>query len=182
MKKVKFVRRYILGNVPNNPYFNEKTFVGFDGYYKNNPYYQCANWYAGRTCEIAERKCFWYKFKEHDERLENESPSDCEIPAFLVRSGYPTSCEIYKLTNWPKTTKQSEARLGDAVCYGTDWGKGYGHVRIIEAMDDKFFYCSGGNEDCKGTVKFDIKIKREDGGGECATGLMGFVHNPFLEF
>ena len=64
------------------------------------------------------------------------------------------------------------------MCYGCSWGGGYGHVRIIEAIDDNYFYCSGGNEDGNGLIKYNIKISKQNGGS--ANGLMGYIHNPFL--
>ena len=46
-------------------------------------------------------------------------------------------------------------------------------------MDKDYFYCSGGNEET-GKTGFFIRVKRVDGSGDALTGLVGYIHNPFL--
>ena len=44
-------------------------------------------------------------------------------------------------------------RKGCVTCHnGANLGGGYGHVRVVEKIDDNYFYCSGGNEDGKGLL------------------------------
>ena len=128
----------------------------------------------GRTCELAEEKCTYY-----DRNGLSEKRSDCRIPFNRSRSGYGNAIEWWNDTAWKKTTKQSEAKLGDIIVYGAGWGNGNGHVRIIEKMDKDYFYCSGGNEE-SGKAQFFIRVKRIDGSGDDLTGLVGYIHNPFL--
>lgn len=170
----KFVQRAGGADLNTNPYFNSATFVGAGGYYKGNNYYECVNYAMGRTCELAEEKCTYY-----DRNGLFEKRSDCRIPFNKSRSGYGNAIEWWNDTAWPKTTKENEAKLGDIIVYGKEWGNGHGHVRIIEKMDNDYFYCSGGNEE-SGKAQFFIRVKRIDGSGDSLTGLVGYIHNPFL--
>lgn len=173
-----FVRRTILGNIPNSPYYNEDTFVGQGGHYKDNKWYQCMNGMVGRECELAEEKITYFPSIK-------EKPEDVKYQ-FCNRSGYPNAIELWNKILWNKTTKASEVKLGDVVMYGTGYGwdkvnKQYlGHVRVIEAIEDDYFICSGANEDSKGNFRFDIKIPKQDGSGDKLEGLIGYAHNPYL--
>ena len=170
----KFMQRAGGADLNINPYYNSATFVGAGGYYKGNNNYECVNYAIGRTCELAEEKCTYY-----DRNGLSEKRSDCRIPFNRSRSGYGNAIEWWNDTAWEKTTKQSEAKLGDIIVYGAGWGNGNGHVRIIEKMDKDYFYCSGGNEET-GKAQFFIRVKRIDGSGDDLTGLVGYIHNPFL--
>ena len=172
----KFVRRTILGNIPTNEYYNKNIYCGKYPY--NTPYIRDCTLYAiTRSAEIAEEQITAY------DKYSNRS--DVRMPMF-TRNGYGDAIEWWNDTLWNKTIKHSEAKLGDIIVYGTGWGysasknKYYGHVRVIEAMDDNYFYCSGGNEDNKGTYKFNIKVPRSDGSGDALSGLVGFIHNPYI--
>ena len=46
-------------------------------------------------------------------------------------------------------------------------------------MDDEYFYCSGGNES-NGKCAFNIKVARKNGSGNSLSGLVGYIHNPFI--
>ena len=55
---------------------------------------------------------------------------------------------------------------------------------IIEAIEKDYFICSGGNEISNGVTvrsKFDIKVKKTEGSGDALSGLVGYIHNPFLD-
>ena len=174
----KFVKRSGCLDLNSNKYFNEATYVGAGGYYKNNSSYECVNYAMGRTCELAEEKCTYY-----DRNGLHEKRSDCRIPFNRSRSGYGHAKEWWNDTAWEKTTDPSKAKLGDIIVYGSGWGNGYGHVRIIEAIEKDYFICSGGNEISNGVTvksKFDIKVKKTQGSGDALTGLVGYIHNPFL--
>lgn len=170
----KFVKRTILGNIPTNEYYNKNIYCGIYPY--NTPYLKDCTLYAiCRSAEISEKQITAYNNISKREDIEN--------PIF-VRNGYGNAIEWWNDTIWDKTIKQSEARLGDIIIYGTGWGyskaenRYYGHVRVIEAMDNNYFYCSGGNEDGKGSYRFNIKIPRVNGTGDALSGLIGYIHNP----
>ena len=175
----KFVKRSGCLDLNSNKYFNEATYVGAGGYYKNNSSYECVNYAMGRTCELAEEKCTYY-----DRNGLHEKRSDCRIPFNKSRSGYGHAKEWWNDTAWEKTTDPNQAKLGDIIVYGSGWGNGYGHVRIIEAIEKDYFICSGGIEISNGVTvksKFDIKVKKTQGSGDALTGLVGYIHNPFLD-
>lgn len=166
----KFVKRTILGNIPTNDFYNKSIYCGkypYNSGYKR----QCSLYAICRTAEISEEPITAYK--------DISSRNNIRKPIF-TRNGYGDAIEWWGDTLWEKTTKHSEARLGDIIVYGNGWGNGCGHVRIIEDMDDNYFYCSGGNEDNKGTYKFNIKVARQDGSGDTLNGLVGYIHNPFI--
>lgn len=165
-----FVKRSILGNIPMNDYYNKSIYCGIYPY-NCGIKRECALYAICRTAEIAEEPVTAYS--------NISSRNNIRMPMF-TRNGYGNAIQWWNDTLWPKTTKHSEAKPGDIVIYGSDWGAGNGHVRIIEAMDDDYFYCSGGNEDNEGNYFFNIKVKREDGSGDNLTGLVGFIHNPYI--
>lgn len=166
---VDFVERKFIGNIPTNKYYNDQTMVGKTGGYQiKGGKLECVNYAMGRTCEIAERKCVYYK------KL-NETIADCDNPIF--DGGYENAKHWFANSKWPKTTNPNEVRCGDIVCYGSSWGNGYGHVRIVERIEGNYMFLSGGNEDGKGQIRFGIKCPISVGGGENATGLQGYIHN-----
>ena len=165
-----FVRRIGNADFNTNPYYNDRQYVGSGGYYKGNTKYQCVNYCIGRTCELAETRATYFG--------SDSKPSK----TMFIRKGYGNAKEWWNETLWDKTTNPNDVRLGDVVVYGTNWGNGYGHCRIVEAIENDYFICSGGNEDGKGTCKFNIKINKEVGGGSNGKGLMGYIHNPHLTF
>ena len=162
-----FIRRKGANDLEINPYYNDPKYVGKGGYYKDNPSYYCVNW-IGRVCEISETRVTYFG--------DDEPPQN----TMFNRKGYGDACEWYTRTLWNKTTKANEVKVGDVVCYGTAWGNGYGHIRVVEGIYDDYLICSGANEDGKGSVRFDIRIDKNDGGGDNATGLMGYIHNPHI--
>lgn len=167
-----FVRRVGFADKYTNPYYNEPQYVGkTGGVISCGGDYECVNFCIGRSCELAETEiCYWSWAKHKDEIL---------YPIFN-RSGYGNAIE-FVYTNWDKTTKGAEVRLGDILIYGTSWGYGEGHVRVVEAIDNDYLILSGGNEDGKGEVKFDIRQKIVDTNPN-GTGLLYYVHNPYLTF
>ena len=163
-----FTRRVGGADLKSNIYYNEPIYCGKYPF-ATTKLIQCALWAICRTGEISEQPITAYN------GISNRT--DILKPIFS-RNGYGNAKEWWNDTLWEKTTKADEVKLGDIVCYGSAWGGGYGHVRIIEAIDDNYFYCSGGNEDGNGLIKYNIKIAKQNGGS--ANGLMGYIHNPFL--
>lgn len=172
---MKHTRRKGGGDLATNPYFNSQEWLGTHNEqraYSLVNVYQCVYWGFQRFQEDCEKRVV--KFKNEIKDFELEKP-------MFNRYGFPNAAEFYPTTNFSKTTKASEARLGDIICYGVNWGSGCGHVRIIEDMDDEYFYCSGANEKGNKCVSFGIKVKKEDGDGDYGTNLMGYIHNDLLD-
>ena len=158
----KFVRRIGGADLNTNPYYNDPKYVGNGGYFKGNKSYQCVNYAIGRTCEIAEERATYFG-------------TDTTPPKPMFnRKGYGNALSWIADTKWEHTTDYNEARLGDVIVYGASWGMGYGHVRIIEAIENDYFICSGGNEDGKGSCKFSISVPKNQ------KGIIGFIHNPYI--
>lgn len=174
-----FIERIGYRDFETNEYYNKLEFVGETGYYKGRQrFYQCVNLAAGRAAEIAET--FICYFKHGFVKKE-----DIKYPMFN-RYGYGTAINWWKDTLWPKTTKASEVRVGDIVVYGQGWGfnketKQYdGHVRVVERISDNILYLAGANEDGKGQIKYGIVQVKADGSGDKLTGLIGYIHNPYI--
>lgn len=165
-----FTRRVGGADLKTNPYYNDPKYCGI--YPFATSYIDCVLWAICRSGEIAEQPITAYN------GISNRS--DILKPIFK-RNGYGHAKYWWDDAIWEKTIKADEVKLGDIVCYGSSWGGGYGHVRIVEAIDDNFFYCSGANEDGKGSlnsIRYNIKIAKLNGGS--STGLMGYIHNPFI--
>lgn len=167
---MKFTERVGFSDGLTNPYFNNKDYVGSTGGYayckENGKTYQCVNYVIGRQTEISEQKICYYG-----------SQTPCKKPLFN-RKGYGNAKEWWDSCLWEKSL--DNVQLGDIVVYGSSWGGGFGHVRVVEKIQDNYMYLSGGNEDGKGSVKFNIKVPITKGGGSNAKGLMGYIHNPYL--
>lgn len=167
------IRRIGGADLDNNPYYNKDKFVGKGIRYKNNKNFQCIMGYVARACEVAEAKITYYTSL-------GETEKDCKYPLCKNRAGYGNAVELWNDTAWDKTTNPNQARLGDGIVYGKNWGNGFGHIRTIEAIYDDYFICSGANEDGKGNFKFDIKVPKQVGSGDKLVNLVGYVHNPFI--
>lgn len=170
MAKVKFVSRIGGADLNVNPYYNDNKWCLGRGVKAMGTNYQCVAWAFQRTQEIAECHCVY------DDNY-GVSKNDCENPMFPYKR-IPNGKEFYHDTLWSKSV--DNPREGDIVCYGSSWGGSYGHVRIIEKIDGNYMYLSGGNENFQGGAKFNIKAPITIGGGASATGLQGYIHNPFL--
>ena len=171
-----FTRRAGSADFNTNPYYNDPKYCGIYPF-KSMKVIQCALYAICRTGEIAETPVTAYK---------NISKRADILKPIFTRNGYGDAIEWWNDTLWEKTTSHKEAKLGDIIVYGSGWGgwntaanRYYGHVRVIEAMDDNYFYCSGGNES-NGKCAFNIKVPRKDGSGDKLSGLVGFIHNPFI--
>ena len=170
----KFTRRQGGADLKTNSYYNDPKYCGI--YPFATSYIDCVLWAICRSGEIAEVPVTAYTSSNISKRKDIMKP-------IFTRNGYGHAKEWWNDTIWDKTIKADEVKLGDIVCYGSSWGGGYGHVRIVEKIDDNYFYCSGGNEDGKGllnSIKYNIRIAKQNGGS--STGLMGYIHNPFITY
>lgn len=173
----KFTRRNGGADFKTNPYYNDPKYCGKYPF-KSLNVIQCALYAICRTGEIAETPVTAYN---------NISNRNDILKPIFTRNGYGDAIEWWNDTLWPKTTNHNEAKLGDIIVYGSGWGgwnssknRYYGHVRIIEAMDNSYFYCSGGRETDTGKCAFNIKVPRQNGSGDKLSGLVGYIHNPFI--
>ena len=172
----KFTRRNGGADLTTNFYYNDPKYCGIYPI-SSVSIIQCALYAICRTGEIAETPVTAYN---------NISNRSSILKPIFTRNGYGDAIEWWNDTLWEKTTNHKEAKLGDIIVYGSGWGgwnatknRYYGHVRIIEAMDDNYFYCSGGNES-NGKCAFNIKVARKNGSGNSLSGLVGYIHNPFI--
>lgn len=144
-------------------FYNEQKYVGKGGYYKGNKNYQCVNFAIGRTCEIAGVPVCYYSGISTKEQIEKP---------LMNRSGYGNAVSWLKDTLWEKGT---EARVGAIMVYGSDYGNGYGHVRIVEKIEGNKLFISGANENKKMAFKWIDKPQITP------TGFMGYIYNPFVK-
>lgn len=147
-------------------FYNEQKYVGKSGYYKGNKNYQCVNYAIGRTCEIANRAVCYYSKIDHP-----TTKKDIENP-MMNRSGYGSAKYWLSETLWEKG---SEPKVGAVMVYGSAYGNGYGHVRVVEKIDGDRLFISGGNESGK------MAFKWIDAPKVTATGFLGYIYNPYLE-
>ena len=145
-------------------YYNLAKYCGktgyFNGRYKNG--YQCVNYAVSRTCELANRAVCYFT------GISNKA--DIDKPMFN-RAGYGNAKEWWNDTLWEKG---SEPKLGAIMVYGSSYGGGYGHVRVVEAIEgDKITY-SGANESNLMAFKTLTKPK------VTSTGFLGYIYNPYL--
>lgn len=166
----KFMERAGGADLLTNPYYNDVKWCCTRGYKLLGSAFQCTDWAFLRTQEIAECRCT-YLWRQ------GEKADICTNPIF-PNGGYPAAKYWYANSVWPKSV--DNPRVGDIVCYGSSWGAGHGHVRIIERIENNYMYLSGGNENYKGGAKFGIKAPITIGGGVNSVGLQGYIHNPFI--
>lgn len=148
-----------------SPYYNEAIFVGTGGYYKGNKSYQCVNYAMGRTCELAEQPVTWY------EKGNISKKSDIDNPMFN-RSGYGDAVSWWSETLWEKG---STPRLGAVMVYGSSYGGGRGHVRVVEKIENGKIFYSAANESQKMAFKW-ISIPEIT-----STGFLGYIYNPYVK-
>ena len=145
-------------------YYNQAKYCGktgyFNGRYKNG--YQCVNYAVSRSCEIAQRPCCYYSGISTKE--------DIEKPMFK-RSGYGNAVEWLNDTLWETGT---EPKVGAIMVYGKAYGGGYGHVRVVEAINGNTITYSGANE--SNLMAFKTLSKPSIS----STGFLGYIYNPFV--
>lgn len=144
-------------------YYNEAIFVGKGGYYKGNKNYQCVNYAIGRTCELAKLPVTYYSGISTKEQIDN--------PMFN-RSGYGNAVSWMNDTLWEKG---KVPKLGAVMVYGSAYGNGYGHVRVVEKIENNKLFISGGNESKQMAFKW-IDIPKIT-----ATGFLGYIYNPYVK-
>lgn len=166
----KFIERIGGADLKTNPYYQDAKWIGNPSNRYGTSYYQCVYWAYQRTQEIAETRCTYLTGV-------GETRSLCPKPMFKG-SGFANAKDWYRNAIWDKSV--NNPRVGDIVCYGSSWGGGAGHVRIVERIENNYMILSGANESFNGGVKFGIKVPITEGGGENASGLQGYIHNPFI--
>ncbi len=146
-------------------YYNQAKYCGktgyFNGRYKNG--YQCVNYAVSRSCEIAQKAVCYYSGISTKEEIEK--------PMFN-RSGYGNAVEWLKDTLWEIGT---EPKLGAIMVYGSAYGNGYGHVRVVEEINGDTITYSGANESNLMAFKTLTKPSISN------TGFLGYIYNPFIE-
>lgn len=144
-------------------FFNEAKYVGKGGYYKGNANYQCVNYAIGRSCEIAGKPVCY--FSGISQKSQIDKP-------MMNRSGYGNAVNWWSDTLWQKG---SDPRLGAIMVYGKNYGGGYGHVRIVEKIEDGRIFYSGGNESRRMAFNW-IDIPKVS-----ANNFLGYIYNPYAE-
>ncbi len=146
-------------------YYNNKKYCGstgyFNGRYKNG--YQCVNYAVSRTCEIANRAVCYYSG--------TSEKKDIDKPMFN-RYGYGNAVDWLKDTLWEKGT---EPKVGAIMVYGKAYGNGYGHVRVVEAINGNTITYSGANESNL------MAFKTLTVPTITSTGFLGYIYNPYVD-
>lgn len=146
-----------------DPYFNEAIYVGRGGFYKGNGNYQCVNYAIGRSCEIAQKPICYFSGITTKSQIEKP---------MMNRSGYGNAINWWNDTLWQKG---SEPRLGAVMVYGSSYGGGYGHVRVVEQIENGRIFYSGANESRR------LAFKWIDMPTVSQSGFLGYIYNPFTE-
>lgn len=143
-------------------FYNDKKYVGRNCYYKGNQNYQCTYYANARSSEIAGKPItYWSGTSEK---------KDIEKPLFN-RYGLGNAKDWLSQTNWEVG---SEPKVGAIMVYGSSWGSGLGHVRIVEEINGDQITYSGGNENKKMAFKTITKPSIT------STGFLGYIYNPYL--
>lgn len=151
-----------------SPFYNEGRYVGktgyFNGRYKNG--YQCVNYAVARSCELSNGAvCYYDSLGAKPSETVNQKP-------LFKRSGYGNACTWLDDTLWEKGTIP---KVGAIMVYGADWGGGYGHVRIVEAIGNGVLTISGANE------SNDMAFKQIAIPSISKKGFMGYIYNPNIQ-
>lgn len=146
-----------------NDFYNEAVFVGKGGYYKGNTNYQCVNYAIGRSTELSNKAITYYSGISKKE--------DIEKP-LMNRSGYGNAIDWLNDTLWEKGT---EPKLGAIMVYGSNYGSGLGHVRIVEKIEGNKLFISGANENKSMAFKW-INIP-----SITSNGFLGYIYNPYVK-
>ena len=146
-----------------DPFFNEAKYVGKGGYYKGNGNYQCVNYAIGRSCEIAQKPICYYSGISTKAQIEKP---------MMNRSGYGNAVNWWSDTLWQKGY---EAKVGAVMVYGAGYGGGYGHVRIVEKIEDGRIFYSAANESRR------LAFKWIDMPKVSANNFLGYIYNPNIQ-
>lgn len=146
-------------------YYNKAKYCGktgyFNGRYKNG--YQCVNYAVSRSCELAGKPVCYYSGISTKDQIEK--------PMFN-RSGYGNAVTWLTDTLWETGT---EPKLGAIMVYGSSYGSGYGHVRVVEAINGNTITYSGANESKLMAFKNLVKPTISK------TGFLGYIYNPYVD-
>lgn len=146
-------------------YYNKAKYCGktgyFNGRYKNG--YQCVNYAVSRSCELAGKPVCYYSGISTKDQIEK--------PMFN-RSGYGNAVTWLTDTLWETGT---EPKVGAIMVYGSSYGSGYGHVRVVEAINGNTITYSGANESKLMAFKNLVKPTISK------TGFLGYIYNPYVD-
>lgn len=150
-------------NIATDPYYNEAKYVGRGGYCNGNTNYQCVNFAVGETTRLAGRAVCYYSGIS--------TKADITRPMFN-RSGYGNAVNWWNDTLWPKGT---EPKPGAIMVYGSNYGGGYGHVRVVEKVEGGKVFYAAANESRRMAFAWINAPK------VTANGFLGYIYNPFIE-
>lgn len=150
-------------NMNEDDFYNEAVFVGKGGYYRGNTNYQCVNFAVGETCRLSNREVCYYNGIS--------TKSDIEKPMFN-RNGYGNAINWLKDTLWEKG---DTPKLGAVMVYGSNYGSGLGHVRVVEKIDGNKLFIAGANENKQMAFKWIDKPTISE------NNFLGYIYNPFVE-
>ena len=154
---------YIPTDMLKDPFYNEAKYVGKGGYYKGNGNYQCVNYAIGRSCEIAGKAVCYYSGISTKAQIEKP---------MMNRSGYGNACSWMSDTLWQKGTVP---KVGAVMVYGAGYGGGYGHVRVVEQIEDGRIFYSAANESRR------LAFKWIDAPKVTQNGFLGYIYNPYVQ-
>lgn len=157
------INAYSPSDMLTDPFFNEARYVGRGGYYKGNANYQCVNYAIGRSCEIAGKPVCYYSGISTKAQIEKP---------MMNRSGYGNANSWMNDTLWQKG---NTPKIGAVMVYGSGYGGGYGHVRVVEKIEDGKIFYSGANESRR------LAFKWIDPPTVTQNGFLGYIYNPYIE-
>lgn len=143
-------------------FYNDAKYVGKNCFYKGNSNYQCTYYANARSSELAGKPITYWSGTSTKEQIEK--------PLFN-RYGFDNAKDWLNQTNWETGT---EAKIGAIMVYGSSWGSGLGHVRIVEAISGNKITYSAGNESKQMAFKTISKPTIS------ANGFLGYIYNPYV--
>lgn len=149
-------------NMLTDPYYNEARYCGRTGYYAGNSSYQCVNFAIAESCRLKGAPVTYYSGIS--------TKADITRPMFN-RSGYGNAVNWWADTLWPKS---NAPQLGAIMVYGSAYGGGLGHVRVVEKIEGNRIFYAAANEGGK------LAFKWIDKPSISSTGFLGYIINPFI--
>ena len=94
--------------------------------------------------------------------------ADCNAFAAV----YGNAVNWWSDTLWPKGT---EPKPGAIMVYGSNYGGGYGHVRVVEKVESGKVFYAAANESRRMAFAWINAPK------VTTNGFLGYIYNPFVE-
>lgn len=149
----------------NSTYYNDSKYAGrkpFSTYYGVD--YQCVDYAVQRSCEIAGKAVCYYSGISTKDQIEKP---------LMNRSGYGNAIEWINDTLWEKG---KTPKLGAIIVYGSSYGSGLGHVRVVEGINGNTITYSAANEN--GKMAFGT-INTPTWSSWSSTSFQGYIYNPY---